>query len=46
MQLIEKKIVEGHVHIIKESNHHLHLDNPNEMVYKVLMSVFGQDIAD
>jgi pimeloyl-ACP methyl ester carboxylesterase len=33
------------LHVIDGSDHHLYLDNPVDMVYKILLEVFGQEVS-
>ena len=47
MFLIEEKMlsVSAKLHVIDDSNHHLYLDNPVDMVYKLLLEIFGEEIS-
>jgi cardiolipin-specific phospholipase len=47
MQLIEENLLPSgaKLHVIDDSDHHLYLDNPVDMVYKILLEVFGQEVS-
>lgn len=48
MYLTENKLLlnGGTLHFVIDADHHMYLDNPTEMVYKMLFEVFGEDIAE
>ena len=48
MFLVEQKLIrEGaQVYFIDDSDHHLYLDNPVDMVYKMVLHIFGEGKAE
>ena len=48
MYLIEEKQLpaSGKLYVIDDSDHHLYLDNPVDMVFKILLELFGKDVSE
>mmetsp|Transcript_4347 Transcript_4347/g.4114 ORF Transcript_4347/g.4114 Transcript_4347/m.4114 type:complete len:105 (-) Transcript_4347:201-515(-) len=44
-KLIDEGLVDGSVHIISNSDHHVFLTNPKELVQKIVAEVFGEHEA-
>ena len=48
MYMIEEKMLPcgAKLHVIEKSDHHLYFDNPFDVVYKVLLEIFGEEISN